>query len=82
MHENCEHFDGCACFDAGFQEVAPVGVSLVKPFPTGARVVWEPTFGRAREGVVVGQRFEGQWWVKLDGRERPVSGGVCQLTLV
>jgi hypothetical protein len=67
--------------DMGFCEVPPA-VSLVKPFPKGARVMYWPTFGKGRPGTVLGQRWTGQWAVKLDGRTMPVSGGTLQLSLI
>lgn len=67
--------------DAGFREVAPA-VSLVKPFPKGVRVLYQPTFGHIRAGYVLGQVRQGEWLVKLDGREWPVRGGTPQLKRV
>lgn len=57
-------------------------VSLVKPFPKGARVVYRPTFGGERLGTVLGQEREGTWAVLLDNRKRPVRGGTLQLTRI
>lgn len=79
-HTAHRHHQGM-CEDEGFREVAQP-VSLDKPFPKGARVSWQPTYGRTYEGVIVGQRFTGQWWVRLDGRTKLVSGGTPQLTLI